>query len=89
MMDNEDMIVKTILFEGQVAGYLLSWNVSGEQDVGYWLGKEFWGKGIATKALAEFLGLREDTSAGGACRKAQYWVSACITEMRIYCHRGK
>jgi len=56
MMSNEDMIVKTILIEGQVAGYLLSWNVSGEQDVGYWLGKEYWGKGIATKALAEFLG---------------------------------
>jgi RimJ/RimL family protein N-acetyltransferase len=23
--------------------------------VGYWLGREFWGKGIATRALEEFL----------------------------------
>ena len=25
--------------------------------VGYWIGKSYWGKGIATKALSEFLGL--------------------------------
>jgi len=56
VMVNEEGIVKVILFEGQVAGYLLSWNASGEQDVGYWLGRKYWGKGIATKALAEFLG---------------------------------
>ena len=31
----------------------------GEREVGYWLGKEFWGKGIATKALAEFLKIIE------------------------------
>ena len=27
----------------------------GEREVGYWVGKEYWGKGIATQALAEFL----------------------------------
>jgi RimJ/RimL family protein N-acetyltransferase len=25
------------------------------REVGYWLGREFWGKGIATRALVEFL----------------------------------
>ena len=28
----------------------------GKPEVTYWIGREFWGKGIATKALAEFLG---------------------------------
>ena len=28
---------------------------SGKSLVGYWIGREFWGKGIATKALAKFL----------------------------------
>ena len=26
-----------------------------EQEVGYWLGREYWGKGIATQALSAFL----------------------------------
>ncbi len=33
----------------------MSWEQSGEREVGYWIGKEYWGKGSATKALAEFL----------------------------------
>ena len=49
-------IVKTILFDGQVAGNIVSWDQSGEREIGYWIGKEYWGKGIGTKALAEFLG---------------------------------
>lgn len=56
VMGNNNVKVKTVLFEGQVAGNIVSWEQSGEWDVGYWIGKKFWGKGIATKALAEFLG---------------------------------
>ena len=42
-----------------MAGHLVSFLLVGEREVGYWLGKEFWGKGIATKALAEFLKIIE------------------------------
>ena len=56
VMVNPNGIVKTILFDGQVAGNIVSWDQSGEREVGYWIGKDYWGKGIATKALAEFLG---------------------------------
>jgi len=55
IMRDERVILKTILFEGQVAGNVLSFEMSGEREVGYWLGREFWGKGIATRALKEFL----------------------------------
>src|SRR6516164_5828371 len=48
---------QTILFGGQVAGsigaFVAPW--SGKLEVTYWIGREFWGKGIATKALAVFL----------------------------------
>src|SRR6185436_613781 len=48
---------RTILFGGQVAGsvstFVAPW--SGELEVTYWIGREFWGKGIATKALAVLL----------------------------------
>lgn len=49
------VIVKTILYDGQVAGSVLSYEESGKAEVSYWIGKEFWGKGIATWALSEFL----------------------------------
>ena len=55
IMADESVILKTILFNSQVAGNIVCWEQFGEREVGYWLGKEFWGKGIATKALSEFL----------------------------------
>jgi RimJ/RimL family protein N-acetyltransferase len=57
IMADESNILKTILFDGQVAGNIVSWDQSGEQEVGYWLGREFWGRGIATEALKQFLGV--------------------------------
>jgi RimJ/RimL family protein N-acetyltransferase len=55
IMADETNTLKTILFAGQVAGNIVSWQQGDEREVGYWLGKEYWGKGIATRALAEFL----------------------------------
>jgi RimJ/RimL family protein N-acetyltransferase len=47
-----------ILYGDQVAGNIVSWqqpDEGSEQEVGYWRGREFWGKGIATRALSLFL----------------------------------
>jgi RimJ/RimL family protein N-acetyltransferase len=55
VLATEANIKKTIVFEGQVAGNAVSWEQDGRQLVGYWLGREFWGKGLATKALAELV----------------------------------
>jgi RimJ/RimL family protein N-acetyltransferase len=49
--------IKTILSDGQVAGNIVTWEASDEREVGYWIGREYWGKGIATRALSEFLQL--------------------------------
>ncbi len=38
-----------------MAGNVLCWGPPEERDVGYWLGREFWGRGIATRALAALL----------------------------------
>jgi RimJ/RimL family protein N-acetyltransferase len=57
IMANEKSIIKTILTDGQIAGYILSWEMEGEREVGYWVGKEFWGKGIMTQALAEYISI--------------------------------
>jgi RimJ/RimL family protein N-acetyltransferase len=47
--------VKTVLFGEEVAGNIGSWNVQGEPQIGYWIGKNYWGRGIATRALEQFL----------------------------------
>jgi RimJ/RimL family protein N-acetyltransferase len=55
IMADETNILKTILYGDQIAGNIVSWEQSGEREVGYWLGREFWGKGIATRALSLLL----------------------------------
>jgi RimJ/RimL family protein N-acetyltransferase len=46
---------QTILLDGEVVGYILNWADGADTLVGYWFGREHWGKGIATRALALFL----------------------------------
>jgi RimJ/RimL family protein N-acetyltransferase len=55
ILADETVSKKTILFDGQVAGNILSFERSGKREVGYWIGRKYWGKGIATQALSQFL----------------------------------
>jgi RimJ/RimL family protein N-acetyltransferase len=55
ILANDEGTKKTILFDGQVAGNILVFERDGKRLVGYWIGREFWGKGVATRALAELL----------------------------------
>ena len=48
---------KTILFAGVVAGNIVLYDHDGRPEIGYWIGREFWGRGIATRAVALFLKL--------------------------------
>ena len=55
ILADETNIIKTIIFNGRVAGSVSSYQNEGKPEVTYWLGSEYWGKGIATWALKEFL----------------------------------
>jgi RimJ/RimL family protein N-acetyltransferase len=57
ILADERVIAQTILLADQVAGNVVSWDEGGRRLVGYWIGKEYWGRGVATAALALFLGL--------------------------------
>lgn len=46
---------RTILADGDVAGYIVSFDMEDKREVGYWLGRKYWGRGIATEALGAFL----------------------------------
>lgn len=52
---DETVIRKTILFDGCVVGHVVSFDGHGGRLVGYWIGREHWGRGIASQALQEFL----------------------------------
>jgi RimJ/RimL family protein N-acetyltransferase len=49
------VVARTVVVDGAVAGNVVSFVHEGVREVGYWLGKPFWGRGIATVALREFL----------------------------------
>lgn len=57
ILADETITKQTILCDGQVAGNIVGFEVEGQHEVGYWLGREYWGRGVATRALAAFLGL--------------------------------
>jgi len=57
ILEDRSVVKKTVLFEGGVAGNIVSFVKSGEREVGYWIGRGFWGRGVATLALAGFLRL--------------------------------
>lgn len=58
ILADRDIIMRTIVIDGQVAGSISSYLHEGNPEVTYWIGREFWGRGIATAALAEFLKLQ-------------------------------
>jgi len=55
VLADETNYARTIEVDGEVAGNVVSWQADGRRLVGYWIGREFWGRGIATRALAEML----------------------------------
>lgn len=52
---NPDNILLAILADGEVAGSIMSWEMEGQREVGYGVGRAFWGRGIATQALRQLL----------------------------------
>lgn len=52
--------VQTVTVDGDVAGNIVAWWQDGRRFVGYWLGQRFWGRGVGTAALRQFL-QREQT----------------------------
>jgi RimJ/RimL family protein N-acetyltransferase len=52
---DETVIARVIVVDGEVAGSISSWGDPDEREVTYWIGRSYWGKGIATGALDAFL----------------------------------
>lgn len=52
---DEAVIARAIVVDGEVAGTIGSWGEPDEREVTYWIGRSYWGRGIATDALEAFL----------------------------------
>jgi RimJ/RimL family protein N-acetyltransferase len=52
---NPACINRTIVCDGKVVGSVASYIDDGKPEVTYWIGRAYWGKGIATRALTAFL----------------------------------
>ena len=57
LLADNSCLKKTIVFDDQVVGNIGSWTSEGKREVGYWIDRAYWGRGIATTALAAFLRL--------------------------------
>ena len=55
VLGDPSVVVRTVLHEGDIAGTVNSFVSNERRLVGYFLGKKFWGKGIATSAVRELL----------------------------------
>ncbi|MGW4595282.1 GNAT family N-acetyltransferase [Streptomyces sp. NPDC004457] len=52
---NSSDVLRTVLADGEVAGNTAVYGVAGEREVTYWIGRAYWGRGVATAALRALL----------------------------------
>lgn len=55
ILGDGSLVAQAIELDGEIVGNIGSWIQDGERDVGYWIGRKYWGAGIATAALRELL----------------------------------
>ena len=55
ILGDPTVAVRTIVADENVAGNVVCWEQAGNRFIGYWIGKPYWGRGIATRALAAFV----------------------------------
>lgn len=50
-------VVRAIELDGVLAGHVVTFDYDGVREVGYWIAREHWGRGVATRALRQLLAL--------------------------------
>lgn len=55
LLSDEKVNIRTVFLENEIAGSIAKFEMEGDTEITYWIGKEFWGKGIASSALKKFL----------------------------------
>jgi ribosomal-protein-alanine N-acetyltransferase len=54
-LSNPTINMQTILLKGTIVGSLAKFEIEGEAELTYWIDKKYWGTGVASTALKDFL----------------------------------
>jgi len=57
LLDDPTVNNQTILLDNIIVGSIAKFVMEGDTEITYWIDRKFWGQGIATKALKEFLNI--------------------------------
>ena len=68
---------QSVLVDGRLVGNVVAFHLGGKRLVGYWYGREAWGRGIATRALSKFLELETHRPI------CAYVIPANVASMRV------
>lgn len=71
VLGGTSVIVQAVILEGEVAGNVVSWEQDGVRKIGYWIGRAYWGKGVAS-------------AASSSCRQAQCRLDPGASEVRVH-----
>ena len=55
LIDDPTVNNQTIILDNVIVGSIAKFVMEGDTEITYWIDRKFWGQGIATKALKEFL----------------------------------
>ncbi|MBX3109156.1 MAG: GNAT family N-acetyltransferase [Fimbriimonadaceae bacterium] len=66
-IENPGVTHLTVLVDGEVAGGILAYGEPGSRHIGYWIGREYWGQGVATAAVAGLLELMQERPVFATC----------------------
>ena len=55
LLEDSKINIQTILSKDTIVGSITKFEMNGDAEITYWIGKDFWKKGIATHALKQFL----------------------------------
>ena len=60
-------ITRAVVVDGEVVGNVASFPIEGKREVGYWIGREHWGRGYATAAVGALLAIDTERPLYAAC----------------------
>ena len=63
------VVSRAIVLGDAVVGNVVCFGIDGEREVGYWVGREHWGRGIASAALRALVALVPDRPLHARCAK--------------------
>jgi RimJ/RimL family protein N-acetyltransferase len=55
ILGDRGVIARAIIVDGVLTGQISCFKLEGQDAVGYWIAKEYWGRGIGTRALSLLL----------------------------------